>query len=253
MVNYNVKNILQGNNIEFRLDDGSKINLDKGLTSNELKLLDNSHILINGKNNKIIVYLNKRSDIEIFLASKGLIIDIYGFNNEIELNKIHYYYRPLYDLKGLNISLGNDADLFLYPEEMRYVSNCKVSIGENTLFCGARLFLQDDNSSITIGKDCMFSWGIDVWCTDVHTITDLEGNPLNYGKSIEIGDHVWVGRDVKIGKNTKISSNSVVGWNSVVTKKFEEKNVIIGGNPASIIKRNINWDPRDLQNYTLKR
>ena len=47
--------------------------------------------------------------------------------------------------------------------------------------------------------------------------------------------------DVKILKNTKISDNSIIGAGAIVNKKFEEKNVIIAGVPAGIIKRNINW------------
>lgn len=62
-----------------------------------------------------------------------------------------------------------------------------------------------------------------------------------------------IGKDCKIGKNTKISSNSIVAWNSVVNKKFDESNVVIAGNPATIVKRNINWDARDIQNYNLSR
>jgi len=45
--------------------------------------------------------------------------------------------------------------------------------------------------------------------------------------------------DVKINKNTKISDDSIVGWGSIVTKKFEDKNIIIAGTPAKIVKRNI--------------
>ena len=97
----------------------------------------------------------------------------------------------------------------------------------------------------------MISWGIDIWCTDVHTITDLDGNAINYGKSIEIGNHVWIGKDVKIGKNTKVSDDSIIGWGSIVTRKFNETNVIIAGNPTKIIKNDINWNFRDLQNYQI--
>lgn len=119
--------------------------------------------------------------------------------------------------------------------------------------CGARLFLQDSDTSISIGCRCTISWEIDIWSTDVHTVKNLEGNVLNYSNSIEIGEHVWIGRDVKIGKNTKISKDSIIGWGSIVTKKFDEANVVIAGNPAQIVKRNINWDFRNIQNYELYR
>ena len=122
------------------------------------------------------------------------------------------------------------------------VNNCKVHIGTRTESGKAELLLMEDNSSIKIGKDCMFASNINIWCTDVHAICDLSGNVQNIGKAIEIGDRVWIGTDVKIGKNTQISNDSVIGWNSVVTRKFTESNVVIAGNPAQIVKRNIVWD-----------
>jgi len=36
---------------------------------------------------------------------------------------------------------------------------------------------------------------------------------------------------------------------SVVTKPFEESNIILAGNPAKIVKRNINWDRRLIDTY----
>ena len=110
-------------------------------------------------------------------------------------------------------------------------------------------YLQEDHSRVSIGDDSQLSWGVDVWCTDAHTITDLEGNPVNYAESIEIGRHVWVGKDVKIGKNVRIADNSIVGWGSIVTKRFDEPNVILAGTPAKIVKRGINWDRKCINKY----
>lgn len=44
----------------------------------------------------------------------------------------------------------------------RTADHCRFTIGENTQFNGAMLYLQDDDSHICIGKNTMFSWGIDV-------------------------------------------------------------------------------------------
>lgn len=241
---------IKGNNnkILFILDDKSEI---ENFTEKEIDLINNFNLSVTGNGNTIKVKIDKREDIESFLKSEGLYISVVGDNNKINLDKIKYTVNPLLGITGLKIFIGGEADPFLSPDLPRYASGCSVEIGNNTVFCGTRIYMQDDNSSVKIGDNCMFSWGIDVWCTDVHTITDLNGNPQNYGKSIEIGNHVWVGKDVKIGKNTKISNDSIIGWGSIVTKKFDETNVIIAGNPAKIIKQNINWDPRDLQNYKL--
>ena len=217
------------------------------LTDEEIELLDNFDLIVDGSNNTIKVKIKERQDIETFLKRDGLFISVVGQNNTIDLGLIGYCVNPQLNITGLQIYIGGAADGFINPDLPRYASNCNVG----TVFCGTRIYLQDDNSSVTVGKNCMFSWGIDVWCTDVHTILDMDGNITNYGKNIEIQDHVWVGKDSKIGKNTKISKDSIIGWNSVVTKKFDQTNVVIAGNPAKIVKEGINWDARDIQNYKL--
>jgi len=221
------------------------------LTEDEIELLDNFDLIVDGSDNTIKVKVKKREDIETFLRRDGLFISVIGNNNNIDLGLIGYNVNSQLNITGLQIYIGGAADAFINPNLPRYASNCSVSIDDGTVFCGTRIYLQDDNSTVSIGKDCMFSWGIDVWCTDVHTILDMDGNITNYGKSIKIQDHVWVGKDSKIGKNTKISKDSIIGWNSVVTKKFDKTNVIIAGNPAKIVKENVNWDAKDIQNYKL--
>ena len=216
------------------------------------EMIENNIDFINlvGENNTVRI---KAESVEKFKSTKGLLIAVFGSNNTINLGRIIYPVNETIGLTGLIINIGNPPDDTLDVGTKRDANNCKITIGDDIIVCGARLFLQDSDTSITIGDKCMISWGIDIWCTDVHTITDLEGNPQNFAHSIEIGKHVWIGRDVKIGKNTKISNDSIVGWGSIVTKKFEEPNVIIAGNPAKIVKRGINWNFRDIGNYQLYR
>lgn len=245
----NLTNIKGENNkIIFTLPDNTNIT---HFTDTETNLLNKAQISLSGNNNTLKINIRERKDIETFLKRDGLFILVVGHNNTINLGEINYTINPILNITGLQIHIGGAPDPFKEPDKPRYADNCTVEIGDETVFCGTRIYLQDNNSSVKIGKNCMFSWGIDVWCTDVHTITDMDGNALNYGKKIDIGSHVWVGKDVKIGKNTKISDNSIVGWASIVTKEFNETNVILAGNPAKIVKRNINWDYRDLQNYAL--
>lgn len=52
---------------------------------------------------------------------------------------------------------------------------------------------------------------------------------------IVIGDNVWIGTNSKIMKNVKIGKNSIVAAGSVVVNDVPE-NVIVGGNPALILK-----------------
>ena len=227
------------NKIILELKDGSSVERDKC-----------NFILLNGDNNTVHM---KVDEIESFEKIKGLLIAVFGNNNTINLGKIFYPVNETIGLTGLTINIGNPPEDTLTPGVKREANNCSINIGDNIIVCGARLFLQDSDTSISIGDDCMISWGIDIWCTDVHTVTDLDGNPQNFSDKIEIGNHVWIGKDVKINKNTKISDDSIIGWGSIVTKKFNEPNVVLAGNPAKIVKRDINWNFRDLHNYQVYR
>ncbi len=62
-------------------------------------------------------------------------------------------------------------------------------------------------------------------------------------KPITIGENVWVGENSRISKGVTIGDNSIVATNSVVTKDVPE-NCIVAGNPARIVKRDIDKLPR---------
>ena len=95
----------------------------------------------------------------------------------------------------------------------------------------------------------MFSFNIEITCTDTHSVLDMEDNIINKGENIIIGNHVWVGKEAKILKNTKIADNCIVAQNSIVTKKFDTNNAVIAGNPAKIVKENITWSNIRPNNY----
>lgn len=154
---------------------------------------------------------------------------------------------PYWGMTGLKLIIGQLPGLGAGVS--RTADGCSVTIGNRVVINGVTLYLQEDGSQVSIGDDSQLSWGVDVWCTDAHTITNLGGEPVNYAESIEIGNHVWIGKDVKIGKNVRIADNSIVGWGSIVTKRFDEPNVILAGTPARIVKRGINWDRKCINKY----
>lgn len=174
-------------------------------------------------------------------------IRIYGDNNVIEVDETA-------EITGKLIVYGNNTTtkigknvhghIFLAMgwNDGRCADFSQFSIDGATNLGDVKFQFMERNSKISVGKGCLFSTGIDVFCSDTHSVIDLEGNLLNYGHFIEIGNHVWIGKDVKIGKNVKIADNSIIGWGSVVTKSFSQSNVIIAGNPAKVVKENINWD-----------
>lgn len=210
-------------------------------------LLRQAPIEITGNNNRISMYFDSEDSAEELLKGGGFLLIVKGDNNVVKIGTIIVRHSTLLGMTGLKLIIGQLPGLGAGVS--RVANNCRVDIGNRVVVNGATLYLQEDDSYVSIGDDSQLSWGIDIWCTDAHTITNLEGEPINFARGIEIGKHVWIGKDAKIGKNTKIADHSIVGWGSIVTKEFNEPHVIVAGIPAKIVKRGINWDRKCIHNY----
>ncbi len=96
-------------------------------------------------------------------------------------------------------------------------------------------------TKVHIGKGANIAREAVIRDYDGHYIEDL-----NYrtAKPVWIGDNVWVGYRAMILKGVTIGDGSIVAANAVVTKDVPPHS-IVAGNPAKIIRTNINW--RDFQ------
>jgi acetyltransferase-like isoleucine patch superfamily enzyme len=61
-----------------------------------------------------------------------------------------------------------------------------------------------------------------------------------------IGENVWIGEKVRICKGITIGENAIIAANSVVTKNVPA-NAIVAGNPARIVKTDIDKNNNDAQ------
>ncbi|MBR2386215.1 acyltransferase, partial [bacterium] len=119
--------------------------------------------------------------------------------------------------------------------------NSKIIIGDNLFFGGGHVAL-NENSSLTIGNDCLFSYGLNFMIGEAHSLINSktqENIPIT--GNVVIGDRVWIGMNSTILKNAQLGNDIIVGTCSVVSKKFDTPNIAIAGNPARIIKENISW------------
>lgn len=92
-----------------------------------------------------------------------------------------------------------------------------------------------DACPIVIGDNCMLAPNVQLYTVN-HPLHPAKRNSgLEYGKSITLGDSVWVGGGAIIVPGVTLGNNVVVAAGAVVTKSFPD-NVVIGGNPARIIK-----------------
>ena len=90
---------------------------------------------------------------------------------------------------------------------------------------------------VEIGDDCAIGRDVVIRSYDGHTVVDQ-----NYQicKPIKIGNHVWIGQGANILKGVNIEDGAIVAANAVVTKDVPAKSAV-AGNPAKVVKENINW------------
>ncbi|WP_176891621.1 acyltransferase [Fusobacterium varium] len=169
------------------------------------------------------IEIDKENDIFIdpLCKMRNCKIKIRGQNNLLKINKY-------VSLNGVNLEIRG--------------KNCQIVIEEGTVI-GKNTYIssKEEGIKIFIGKNCMFSRNINILSSDGHKIYQ-NSNRINFAKSIIIEDNVWLADNVVLLKGTFISEGSIVGTGTVVTKQFKEKNIIIAGNPAIIVKENIKWE-----------
>ena len=175
-----------------------------------------------GKNNKIEI-----GDVEI---PSTVTLKIFGNNNHIKIDSI-------FCTKALDIRIG--------VRESLVSNNCKIHVGKNFWSeSNLKLLLYNHENKLDVGDDCLFSNNITIRLGDrPHLIFDSETGEYidNSQDGVIIGDHVWVGEKVYITKNVTIPKNCILAVNSVVTKRFQETNCVIAGNPAKVVKQNVQW------------
>lgn len=105
-----------------------------------------------------------------------------------------------------------------------------LQIGANTLITSSHYF--DIAGSFVLGEG---SWvagiGSQFW-THGAGVTD---------RDIQIGRDCYLGSAVRFAPGSAVGEHVIVAMGSVVTKKFEVSNALIGGVPATILKKDYDW------------
>ena len=135
---------------------------------------------------------------------------------------------------GCSFSIGNDG---------------RSTIGDFTLLNGALIMAEE---KIEIGAHCLVSWNVGIADSDFHPLEPAQrlidaqalapyfkgrpDRPILKTAPVKICDNVWIGMNAVILKGVTVGENSVVAAGAVVTKSVEP-NVVVAGNPATVVKK----------------
>jgi maltose O-acetyltransferase len=116
-----------------------------------------------------------------------------------------------------------------------------IHVGENFYANFDCVFL--DVCEIKIGDNCLIAPGVHIY-TATHPLDPYERiSGTEYGIPVTIGHNVWIGGRAIINPGVTVGNNVVIASGSVVTKDIPE-NVVVGGNPAKIIRKNLDGRKR---------
>jgi acetyltransferase-like isoleucine patch superfamily enzyme len=190
--------------------------------------------------------IGERNKIEI---SKGAILykvkkRIVGNNNVVRIGKGSIMRESTIQIMGNNnqiillenCKIAKDADFYVSGNDNIILIRNNSRFNHHLHLC-----LEEGNTKIDIGEDCMFANTITIRTSDSHAIYNNGSNVrTNPAKSVRIGDHVWVAPKATIMKGVTIGNGSIIGYQSVVTKDIPE-NVMAAGAPACVIRENVLW------------
>lgn len=160
-------------------------------------------------------------------------------DRQIARNLMHSYNQSLPDEQPLRNSIlerlfGSIGENSAIEPSFKCDYGYNIHIGKN-FFCNFDCVMLDV-STIHIGDNCLIGPGVHIY-TATHPIeAESRTRGLEYGKPVKIGDNVWIGGRAVINPGLSIGDNVVVASGAIVTKDVPN-NVMVGGNPARIIKR----------------
>lgn len=108
-----------------------------------------------------------------------------------------------------------------------------IQLGENVYFNFNCVIL--DICTVRIGNNTMLGPGVQVLAATHPTDSVERAKGLEFGRPITIGNDVWIGGGAILCPGVNVGDRSVVAAGAVITKDMPE-GVLIGGNPAKIIR-----------------
>jgi len=171
---------------------------------------------------------------ELYLADDALLVE-----DRKKARKLTRLYNNTTETEGgkrrelLTELLGSTGKSFSIEPTFKCDYGYNIHIGENFYANYDCVFL--DVCKIQIGDNCFLAPGVHIY-TATHPLNPIErSSGAEFAKPVTIGNNVWIGGRSVINPGVTLGDNVVVASGAIVTKDVPN-NVVVGGNPARIIK-----------------
>ena len=136
-------------------------------------------------------------------------------------------------IKILKELFGSTGDYIHIEPNFRCDYGYNIHIGDN-FYAGYECVILD-SCQVKIGNNCILSPQVGIYTSAYPLNSEKRSIGYEYAKPITIGNNVWIGGGSIINPGVTIGDNVVVVPGSVVLVDVPD-NVLIGGNPAKVIK-----------------
>lgn len=151
------------------------------------------------------------------------------------------------------VVIGNCAKA-AFRADIRARDGASVVIGDGTTIRGARIACR--SGRVSIGRDCMVSSDVSIFCVEVHSLVAIEGTTarqIGRAHACEIGNKVWLGKGARVLSGARVGQGSIVGAYSVLAGSIAD-NCAAAGNPCRTIRESVTWSrSRNFVDNTTKR
>ena len=146
---------------------------------------------------------------------------------------------------GENVTIGNQSLIYcnnLFIGNSTKINSGNIIMGQSDFIIGndSRIMNShhfDVSNQIVLGNNTWIAGKGSQFWTHGSTHTKTCKKEL----SIFIGDNIYIGSNTLIGPGIKIENLNLIGLGSVVTSSIETSKNLISGNPAKIVKKDIDW------------
>lgn len=162
-------------------------------------------------------------------------------NSYLRINDINIKRRKV---QHATLWLDKNATLICNGSFTMYEGACIVVMENACLEIGNNTYMNQSliqcASKIKIGDNCAIAGDVLIQDTDFHPLLDEHGDEKTYTKPITIGNKVWICAKATILKGVTIGDGAIVAAGAVVTKDVPTR-CLVAGNPAKVIKENVDW------------